>query len=186
MTPRLASYFRTLVCTGALALSASVASAALLTFDGVSSAIAPLGSPLTYSEDGFIFTFSTCTSCTTHYGDGTINTATLNWHDGGANPIGMSVTLTRDDGGLLDLLGFDALVFDPLGFGGTTANGVSFSTGAFSQDFLGVNSVVFLTAGTVQLDNVEVRNGGTVPEPGSIALLGLGLAGLASTRRRKQ
>lgn len=42
-------------------------------------------------------------------------------------------------------------------------------------------------AGLNVVDNRVVRDdGGTVPEPGTLALLGLGFAGIAATRRRKQ
>jgi hypothetical protein len=190
----------------ALGVAAGGAGAAGLTFDGLTDFqygsgfpltddMAYSGQNLTYREAGYQLTLHApgAAAGAAHVGDGTFEPQTFNWHDGWENGAGTFVTLTRIDGGLFDLLGFDYVAYGLDGsalWADGSLRGILADAGAWGTALHGIGELRLVSGAVNQLDNIHVEDaqqaGGTVPLPGTLPLLLGGLAAAATVRRRRE
>lgn len=193
---------RTLIAS-LLALAMGPASAAVINFNEVAhdGDWASYVHPLT--SGGFLFTNSNGTNDSLGvWGRNITEQADPGFAAVFVNYSQSTTTMTRVGGGLFDFTSIDladvyntgASVTIAFDFGGGDLANVTLDQlvglQTFSFNRTGLSSVSWVTVsgdnGWSQFDNVVVdANGGQVPEPGSLALLGLGLAGLAALRRKR-
>jgi hypothetical protein len=192
--------FKSILAAVAL-MAAGSAGATVLNFDGLTEMMYGDGFPLagsmtynglnlTYVESGFQVTLNApgADADAAHVGDGTYEPSTYNWHDGMENGWDTFVTLTRVGGGKFNLTSFDYL----MDWSDVSADGVSVGSiqdaGTWSTVLTGITELRIGSGAYNQIDNVNVEAAapsGSVPLPGTLALMLGGLAAGSVARRRK-
>ena len=157
-----------------------------------------VGDGVTYTEDGFSITTLLVPGGHIHLADSNFDTSLdMRNHGGGCCS---SPYLLSYSGGLFDLLDLDVV-----GFSGTTtltantgpslALPASLGNFVFPAGWTGLSSVTWNAEvpefeASMAIDNLEFRPSSgdhtpVIPEPGSLTLMGLGLAGLGLRRRKR-
>jgi hypothetical protein len=182
---------RTLIAlTAALGLAASFsASALVVTMDSASTASCPASPAVTVDIGQGFEVVGSSLICPGSFGGAPFTTNFLVDNNG-------SFTLQRINGGAFTLNGFDVAMFSTPGTvaysGGGTASpplavglGITSVTSGNVADLGEVFGVVFTSTETALYDNFDVTLVATASEPGTVAVLGLGLMALGFRQRRK-